>query len=256
MDTVLPLYKARAMTCGELIINFKNTFNAYAKETISVAGRLDPMAEGLVLLLIGEANKKRHFFESLDKHYRTQMLLGVETDTYDVLGLITKISIPPSLTQIKQELHKLIPNLKGTYQQPFPPFSSKTVQGKPLYYWTRKGVLFPTYPTKEVTVTDFQINKFSLVNQKEILNEILSDISRVKGDFRQDTILKRWQRIKSDLPSTLPLVTAEIICSSGTYIRSLVNSIGKQIGCGAIAYSIERIRIGSYTLDDAIILKN
>lgn len=252
MNTVLPVYKARAITCGQLITQFKTTFGNYTQEKISVAGRLDPMAEGLILLLIGEANKQRHFYESLDKQYRTQILFGVETDTYDVLGLITKIATPPSLTQLEQKLPKIISTFKGTYHQAFPPFSSKTILGKPLYYWTRKGVIFPTYPTKEITITKFKIQHFYLKKRGDIVKKIIADVSKITGDFRQESILHRWREVQNNLSSLFPLVTVEITCSSGTYVRSIADEIGKQIGCGAIAYTIKRTRIGNYTTKDAV----
>lgn len=252
MNTVLPVYKTRALTCGQLITQFKTNFSIYTQEKISVAGRLDPMAEGLLLLLIGEANKQRHFYQSLEKQYLTQILFGVETDTYDVLGLITKIATPPPLAQLEQKLPKLTSTLKGTYHQAFPPFSSKTVGGKPLYYWTRKGVIFPTYPTKEITINQFKIKKFCLKKSGDIVKKIISDVSQITGDFRQESILHRWREVQKNLSSVFPLVTVEITCSSGTYIRSIADEIGKQIGCGAIAYTIKRTRIGNYTTKDAI----
>src|SRR6185436_12995765 len=89
------LHKPLGLSPLEVIKLFKQQNFEYASATISYAGRLDPMADGLLLLLVNEENTQRKLYEALPKTYEFTVLLGVETDTYDILG---KIIYPLSST--------------------------------------------------------------------------------------------------------------------------------------------------------------
>jgi len=84
------LNKPLGMTPLEAIREFQRKNPKYQTTKLSFAGRLDPMAEGLLLVLEGEENKDRKRFENLDKTYEFSILFGVTTDTYDLLGKITR----------------------------------------------------------------------------------------------------------------------------------------------------------------------
>jgi tRNA U55 pseudouridine synthase TruB len=85
---------------------------------MTYAGRLDPMAEGDLIILVGEECKGKDRFLPMKKEYEVEFLLGVETDTYDLLGIFQKES---EVSEITIE--------KGKFTQPYPPFSSKTFSG-------------------------------------------------------------------------------------------------------------------------------
>src|SRR5262245_8184953 len=93
MKKVLPIYKPVCLTPNQLIEQLRNKHPEYQNEKIGFAGRLDPMAHGLMLLLIGYENKNRTEYLNLDKTYYFKILLGVETDSYDLLGLITSTNL-------------------------------------------------------------------------------------------------------------------------------------------------------------------
>lgn len=250
MNEVITVNKPRGITPLQTIQLFKQKFPSYQNEKMSYAGRLDPMASGLLILLIGEQNKKRNEFESLEKTYEFELLLGITTDTYDALGLITAIS-PLQPNALKQCL-QLLPSFIGSHEQAYPPFSSMNVSGKPLYYWAREGKLHDIkIPTKIVTIKSLEITSTSLIKSPDLVANVVTVIKQVNGDFRQDEIIKRWETlVKKDL--SFPLITCRATVTSGTYIRSLAHEIGKKLGTGAIAYSIHRTKVGQYHLKDAL----
>ena len=95
---LVPVYKPvgkRPLECVELY-KARNLDDAHI--TVSYAGRLDPMAEGVLLLLVGDANARRREYEHLQKEYEVTVLVGVSTDTGDLMGKVTNINPfrPPS----------------------------------------------------------------------------------------------------------------------------------------------------------------
>lgn len=130
--------KPIAVTPLEAIEIFKVKFPEYVNEKISYAGRLDPMAEGLLLLLIGEENKSRNKYEGLNKTYEAEVIFGISTDSFDQLGLVEKAELK---LFNKKTIEKVINNFIGKQKQYYPPYSSRTVKGKPLYWWAKNNKL-------------------------------------------------------------------------------------------------------------------
>ena len=105
---------------------------------IGHAGTLDPLATGLMIMLIGKATKVSQFLISLDKSYEGEFILGLETDSQDADGeVVEERPVPADLTaeQIKKEMEGF---LGDQYQTP-PMFSAKKIDGVPLYKMARKG---------------------------------------------------------------------------------------------------------------------
>ncbi len=255
MNEVVSIYKPEAMTPLMIITEFKKRFPQYSEEKISVAGRLDPMASGLLLLLIGEANKERSYFQSLDKTYEFTLLLGVTTDTYDILGKITSIVKDPVTHSIEQ-LTSFLATLRGTSMQDYPPYSSMHVMGKPLFYWAREDKLEKiTIPTKRITIQSLDFLSSSEVTKLELVEDIEQRIKKVRGNFRQKEIEEKWKESLPLLPEKLQLLSLRSQVSSGTYIRSLCFELGLLLGSGGIAYTIKRQSCGEYKVEDAIHLQ-
>ena len=97
---------------------------------LAYAGRLDPMAEGKLLVLQGDECKVQEKYHDLDKEYEFEVLFGVSSDTADVLGMLHTCDVPELSSA---ELEKTAQKLIGKIELPYPHFSSKTVQGKPLH---------------------------------------------------------------------------------------------------------------------------
>ena len=120
-------------------------------KTIGHSGTLDPMATGLLILLVGrEATKRQDSFLKLSKTYQATLKLGEETDTWDRYGnFITAAPVPP-VTPAK--LQASIQKLSGRILQQIPPFSAKKIKGEKMYDLARKGVaLKPRFSEVHVT---------------------------------------------------------------------------------------------------------
>ena len=262
LQSVIPVYKPLGVTPLEAVRLFKQRYPDYNDQKISYAGRLDPMAEGLLLLLIGEENKNRQFYEAMQKTYEFEMICGISTDTYDILGKVTSPPLSFMRTIDKETVSKAVKAWNGTHLQSYPPYSSRTVNGKPLYWWARNSRLDEiSIPQKQITVYATALSTERQISQLELHGSIVQRIQSLRGDFRQEAILAAWKNYFTvrytgqpiqEAHDSYPLFPCSITCSSGTYIRGIVHEIGLQLGCGAMAYSIKRMTIGSYRVADAL----
>ncbi len=214
---------------------------------MTYAGRLDPAAEGLLPVLVGEECKNKESYSGKSKTYLAEILLGVSTDSYDLLGLPVQGSVAGLLTDegdilagtVEKIEHYLHSHL-GTHSQQYPPYSSKTIEGKQLYVHTREGNAVEL-PTHEVTMHAWGDISVDLVSSEDILVRVGELVSLVKGDFRQDAILQSWGDLK--LPEKLPLLVVAVTVGSGFYVRQLAEDIGKALGVKACLYSLIRTEI-------------
>ncbi len=262
MQKVVCLNKMVGETPLEAIEKFRASNPEYKNEKLAYAGRLDPMAEGLLLVLVGSECKKRKNYERLPKTYEFEVLFGISTDTYDILGLLERGStrlrlnnsrINPGSTSPEA---KFIESFIGKFNQPYPPYSSPRVNGKPLFYWAREGKLSQIkIPTKRVEIYSLKHILTRFLKTQDLYTIIVNRISKTSGNFRQKEILKTWNQFFKDHPSPTstkddPYLVAkfQITCSSGTYVRSLAHEMGQKTKTGAIAFSIKRTQIGSYFL--------
>lgn len=214
------------------------------------AGRLDPLAEGLMIILEGDEVHEKHKYLSLDKKYRLEVLFGISTDSYDILGEITDTSKnSPETNQIISAI-KTFPR---SYTQSYPPYSSKTVNGKPLWQWAKKGRLDEiNIPTKQVEIHDIKINKIYDFPLNDLKNYLNTNITKVTGDFRQREIINKWEQTlnKFNKNHKFKVLSLDVHNSSGTYMRSIANKLGEMLKTPALALKINRYQIGEYTLKD------
>ncbi len=105
---------------------------------IGHSGTLDPMATGLLILLIGrEATRQQARFLTLSKTYQAVLKLGTETDSWDAYGQVTGTAKIPPLTL--EQVHKTTQALSGQVKQPIPFYSAKRIGGQRMYELARKG---------------------------------------------------------------------------------------------------------------------
>jgi tRNA pseudouridine55 synthase len=245
MQFVLKLDKRVGETPLACIERFRLEHPVYEKTNMTYVGRLDPMAEGLLLVLAGDTKNKDEFLE-LDKTYEFEVLWGFETDTYDILGLVTDVGEMPEKLDIKME--KLLRDIAQKKTQAYPPYSSRTVGGRALHSWARDGKIDEIeIPTRAIRIYDIKHIRTKLLKQDDVLKEILQKIDLVKGDFRQEETKVRWKHLMNKKELCL-ISTFRADVSSGTYIRSLAEEMGKKLGTCALAYSIKRTKVGEYKL--------
>lgn len=247
MKKFVVLNKKEGETPLECLENFRAKNPEYKKEKMTYAGRLDPMASGLLLVLIGEECKKKEKYLKLDKEYEFKILFGFSTDTYDILGKIIHSNILTNirLTGLEKSIKKEIKKFKGDIVQKYPVYSSKTIKGKPLFSFARSGEEVEI-PVREVYVRDLKFLKLRKIQNKKLLDIINKRIKKVKGDFRQKEILKLWQKNLKN-KNTYLIVDFKIKCSSGTYVRAIADSLGKGLKIPTLAFSIKRTKIGKWS---------
>ena len=190
MKKTISLFKPVGITPLQAIEKFKEKNPKYNKIKMGYAGKLDPMAEGVLLILVGEEGKKIYEYTTLDKEYQAKILFGISTDTYDILGL-SKIGNEKNKESEDidiNELKKRIKSLRGNYEQEIPIFSSKFVK----YARKKKKI---DLPKKIIKIKDIKINSVFSITSSNLLKEIVRKISLLKGDFRQDEILEKWKKL-------------------------------------------------------------
>lgn len=176
------------------------------KVKVGHTGTLDPMATGLLILVLGSYTKRAGDFSKLDKVYEAELTLGATSTTGDKEGQITqKSDKKPTLQQIKQVLSQF----KGKIQQTPHIYSAIKVDGKRAYKMARAG-------------------------------------QEVKLEPREITI---YQLLITNYQYPKLCITARV--SSGTYIRSLAEDIGKNLGTGAYLSALRRTEVGRFKLENA-----
>lgn len=257
MQNVLNVEKPIGMTPYQVVQKIKADKNI--KRKIGYAGRLDPMAHGVLILLIEPETKKRKRYQNMDKEYVFEILFGVATDTYDLLGKIVKIKKVNSFDKesFAKNLKKLMKEIPCKFVQKYPPYSSARVNGKPLFYWARKDLIQKIkVPRKKVEIYDIQFRETFVLSKEKLVSKYLTRIDKVKGDFRQKEIKKDWQKFLKEEGQKFLAAQINIHCSSGTYVRSIANEIGKNLGVPAIALDIKRTKVGKFRLQDSIKIRH
>jgi tRNA pseudouridine55 synthase len=250
-DKIRIVYKKPGQTPLDCIDELKKNDKNLSHLPITYAGRLDPLAEGLLVLLIGSECHNKDEYLKLPKEYEVTILFGFATDTYDLMGKVVK---SPELIDKKfsqADIVDIIPQFTGRIKQFYPPYSSRTVKGKPLYQWSREGKIDEiSIPSHDVFVEKIEIIKEGEIKGDKLLSVIKKNISYVKGDFRQTEIINIWHDIlKEKKEEIYQTITLRINCGSGVYVRGLAHEIGVNLGIPALALKIVRTKVGEYKIN-------
>jgi len=227
----------------------------YAEVSASYAGRLDPMASGKLLILLGDECKRQRAYTNLDKEYEIEVLLDLSSDTGDVLGM-------PEYAH--KETAKDVETLaalrceRGVHLRDYPIFSSKTVQGKPLFLHALEGNI------SSIEIPEHIEHIYSIKNQSsyiiplqelkirihaflDLVPRTQQSSKRLGEDFRVNAIRAQWESILNKMPErNFTVLRLRVTCASGTYMRSLAGRIGFSLGTQALALSIKRTNMGTY----------
>ncbi|MFN9068019.1 MAG: tRNA pseudouridine(55) synthase TruB, partial [Bdellovibrionales bacterium] len=172
------------------------------------SGTLDPLASGLMAVLVGKATKLSPYITDGDKAYSVEVELGITTDTLDVTGV--ELSRKPVTEQVWENLESTISKKVGQFNWPVPIYSAVKVQGQKLYEIARSN------GTVELPVKE----------------------------------MKFWnvKKIKSSSPSSF---WVDIECSKGSFIRTWVDQLGSDLGCGAAMKNLVRTASWPFAIQDA-----
>ena len=245
--------KALGETPLQAIRAYQKTDPALMRVPLTYAGRLDPMAHGKLLVLIGDECKQRDKYDGLDKEYVFEVLLGFKSDTGDVLGLPQSAA---AVAVTKRRAHDVARSLVGVHTLPYPAFSSKTVGGKPLFQYALEGKLDTIdVPTADRRVYSMRYIDKLVLSREALIERILdkiellnvqTDAELLGSDFRKEAIAQAWWDLRSRTVSTATILRFKAAVASGTYIRSLAPLIAERLGTDGLAYSINRTKLGRY----------
>ena len=155
MNGILLVNKPLRMTSHDVIAQMRRKIHV---KKIGHAGTLDPMATGLLVLLIGNATKISQYITNQNKTYKGELVLGVETDSYDTEG---EIVAQREVLCSEAEILSVFEAFRGEQDQLPPMFSAKKVNGQPLYKLARKGETIEREPRK-ITIFDIKVDKIEL----------------------------------------------------------------------------------------------
>lgn len=238
---VYKFYKEIGETPLLCLNRLRNKENIAKDIPITYAGRLDPAATGEMIFLTGDDCKDKNKYTGLDKTYDVCFVVGLSTDTSDLLGIIKDTNFTFDQKQISPDnLLDIFKKLSGQRSQKFHNFSSKNILGKPLWQHSREGTkidashIINIYDIKLLSIKEIELNK--------IYEKVETITNLVQGDFRQKEIINSWQEIKNQ-DSKLPLLNIKMFCSSGTYVRVLIDEISEILNLPICVYSINRDKI-------------
>ena len=247
------VYKELGETPLEALVRVRAQEGIPDSVPMTYAGRLDPAAEGEMIILAGDECKNKLAYTNLSKTYVAEILLGVSTDSYDLLG-IPKFSETSGFPQAGMTIQTtgdlfinadaLIESKLGTHTQQYPPYSSKTIGGKQLHAHAKEGNAVDL-PTHEVVLHSYAELSVRPKKRGDMLARVEMLAQKVTGDFRQKEILESWKKLAETLPEQLPVLKVTIEVGSGFYVRQLAEDLGIALGTGACLYSLVRTKIGN-----------
>jgi len=238
MDGILIIDKPAGMTSHDVVNRARRILR---EKRIGHTGTLDPFATGVLVLLVGRATRLAQFLNSDVKEYLATVRFGFETDTGDLTGnpKIADCGLQVAdFSQIENEVENALKKLRGEILQTPPMYSAKKVQGKKLYELAREG---KEIERKAVPVV---IYEFESVRQ----TASLSNVSVISDNEQTGSLFY----INED--GTIDL-NVRVVCSAGTYIRVLAESLGEELGIGAHLASLRRTRAGDFKIETAVTLE-
>jgi tRNA pseudouridine55 synthase len=209
---ILLVNKPKGWTSFDVVRKLRSLFHV---RKIGHAGTLDPMASGLMIIVTGRKTKEIEKLKGLEKEYEGVMEIGARTKSYDTE---TDVCERRSLDGVTEEkVVRLFKEFIGEIKQVPPMYSAVKFQGKRLYKYARRGTTIDA-PPRQVSISAFEPTKVLL--------------SRDDGG-----------------PSE---ISFRLVCSKGTYVRSLVEDFGQRLGCGAYLKSLVRTSVGDFRLSQAL----
>jgi len=228
MDGVLIIDKPAGMTSHDVIARVRKIVG---ERRVGHTGTLDPFATGVLVVLVGRATRLAQYLSGAEKEYEAVIRLGYATDTGDFTGTRIDTAVTNLTTETRRntEIHRedieaALTSLRGEIEQIPPMYSAKKIAGRKLYELARRGEEVERKPVR-VTISEFE----AIAHDGDPLLTANDDGSR-------------------DL-------TVRVVCSAGSYIRTLAEDFGQHLGMGAHVAALRRTRAGRFTIAEALTLE-
>ncbi|MFY9620919.1 MAG: tRNA pseudouridine(55) synthase TruB [Pyrinomonadaceae bacterium] len=244
MDGALIIDKPAGMTSHDVVARVRRIIG---ERRVGHTGTLDPFATGVLVMLVGRATRLSQFLSGAEKEYEAVIRFGYATDTGDVTGARIVSPSPHAERELGggvggnaetrpqslptrgegsipdlAEIATAMVSLTGEIEQVPPMYSAKKIAGRKLYEHARRGEEIERQPVR-VTISEFEL----LNNDGEL---------------------------KSNEDGAVDL-RARVVCSAGTYIRTLAEDLGRRLGIGAHLAGLRRTRAGRFSIENAITLE-
>lgn len=208
MDGIIVVNKSKGCTSHDIVYKAKKMFN----EKVGHTGTLDPMAEGVLPILVGKGTLMSKYLINHDKKYVVKLQLGIKTNTADSEGkTIEEQPVNIELLE-KENIINILKSFIGKQEQIPPIYSAIKVNGKKLYEYARKG--------QEVELKPRQIEIYDV-------NLIAYSVEKKQIEF-------------------------EVFCGKGTYIRSLCEDVAAKFGTVGYMMALKRIQVGDFKIENSV----
>ena len=208
MNGIIIVNKQKGCTSHDIVYKIKKMVN----EKVGHTGTLDPMAEGVLPVLIGKGTLLSKYLINHDKKYIVKLQLGTKTDTADSEGkIIEEHQVNTELVN-KENITNVLKLFIGKQKQIPPIYSAIKVNGKKLYEYARKGQEIELKP-RQIEIYDINLISYSLEKNQ---------------------------------------IEFEVFCGKGTYIRSLCEDIAKKFETVGYMKSLKRIQVGEFKIENSV----
>ena len=211
MDGIIIINKTKGCTSHDIVYKIKKMLNKKVGHT----GTLDPMAEGVLPILIGKGTQLSKYLINHDKKYIVELQLGIKTDTADREGKIIEEKTVNKTKLSKENITNVLQTFIGKQEQIPPIYSAIKVNGKKLYEYARKGQEVELKP-RQIEIYDIKLIDYSM-DEKQI--------------------------------------KFEVFCGKGTYIRSLCEDIATKFETVGYMKSLKRTQVGNFKIDNSITIE-
>ncbi|WP_251716198.1 tRNA pseudouridine(55) synthase TruB [Lactobacillus agrestimuris] len=213
LNGIIVIDKDKGMTSADVVYHLRKALHI---RKIGHAGTLDPEVTGVLPIAIGQATKLIEQMHERPKKYQGTGLFGYATDSYDTDGKVLDekdVEREISADDIQEGMDKFL----GKIEQVPPIYSAVKVNGKKLYEYAREGIEVER-PKRQVEIFEYQLMNSPIYN---------AEAKQESFDF-------------------------EIECSKGTYVRSLVNDLGKNLNTPAVMTNLRRIASSGFDISQAV----
>jgi tRNA pseudouridine55 synthase len=209
MDGVFVVDKPLGPTSHDVVTEVRRLI---AIRRIGHTGTLDPLATGVLPLVVGRATRLAPLFSDTVKEYVADVRFGISTVTYDADPKVLKGQRPPAEPPglSRARIEDAVLHFLGTGMQVPPAFSAKKIAGVPAYKRARRNEPV-TLPPVSVTVHSITLEHY------------VGGLARIR-----------------------------LSCSAGFYVRTFAHELGRLVGCGAHLEALRRTRAGDFTLGEAV----
>lgn len=211
MDGIIIINKPKGCTSHDIVYKIKKMLN----EKVGHTGTLDPMAEGVLPILVGKGTLASKYLINHDKKYIVELQLGTKTDTADSEGKIIEQQPVNKEMLTVENIKKILQNFIGKQEQIPPIYSAIKINGKKLYEYARKGQKVELKP-RQIEIYDIKLIDYSVEEEQ---------------------------------------IKFEVFCGKGTYIRSLCEDIATKFETVGYMKSLKRIQVGDFKIEESITIE-